>query len=357
MQHQAYALLFATLALQAHAAVQLLPAGEFKGRDGRPGKELTWKLSDAQGQALAAKLNKRHQTIDFQFDYEHQTVLAAENGQPSPASGWGTQFEWRAGDGLYVINTQWTARAKAMIEAGEYKYLSPYITYHRTTGEVLDVLNAGLVAVPNLDISPVASERLAQLNAASFNLEKLPMDKLLALLGLTAAATEDEAIAAVNIIKSAHAAHAGALNAALGLAPQDDAAKAAVAIATLKAQATGGDATTTTAMLALQNQVATLTAVNNQRELQTLVDQALVQGKLIPAQKDWAMNKGLAFVQDYLKDAAPIAAGLALQQTTSAEKSLDKDGKKPLTAEQKAMCADMGYTEDEFRAGIKASDA
>jgi phage I-like protein len=355
MQHQAYALLFATLALQAHAAVQLLPAGEFKGRDGRPGKELTWKLSDTQGQALANKLNLRHQSVDFQFDYEHQTVLAAENGQPSPASGWGTQFEWRAGDGLYVLNTQWTARAKAMIEAGEYKYLSPYITYHRTTGEVLDVLNAGLVAMPNLDISPVASERLAQLNAASFNQEKLPMDKLLALLGLAATATEDEAIAAVNTMKSAHAAHAGALNTALGLAPQDDAAEAVVAIAALKAQAAGGDASTTTAMLALQSQVATLTAANNQRELQVLVDQALVQGKLIPAQKEWAMNKGLAFVQDYLKDASPIAAGLALQQSAGKEKDMDAGGKKPLTPEQKALCSEMGYTEDEFRAGINAA--
>ena len=349
MKTQAYALLFATLALQAHAAVQLLPAGEFKGRDGRPGKELTWKLSDAQGQALADKLNERHQKVDFQFDYEHQTVLAAENGQPSPASGWGTQFEWRKGDGLYVVNTKWTDRAKAMIEAGEYKYLSPYITYNTNTGEVLDVLNAGLVAMPNLDISPVASERLAQLNAASFQpQENPPMKLLLTLLGLAATATEDEAIAAVNALKTGHQAHVSALNTALGLKPEDGAATATTAIATLKAQAKGSDASTTSAMLALQTQVATLTAANNARELQVLVDQALAQGKLLPAQKDWAMNKGLAFVQDYLKDAPAVAAALAHKQSGDQQADLDKDkAKKPGEAEL-AMCAALGLTPEQF---------
>lgn len=345
MKHFALALLTATLSLQAAAAVQLLPAGEFKGRDGRPGKELTWKLSDTQGQALAAKLNKRHKSVDFQFDYEHQTVLAAENGQPSPASGWGTQFEWRSGDGLYVINTKWTDRAKAMIEAGEYKYLSPYIVYDRKSGEVLDVLNAGLVAMPNLDISPVAEERLAQLNAAHFQLENPPMDKLLALLGLVATATEEQAIAAVNKIKTDRQEHLVALNVALGLKPEDGIGIATNAIATLKAQA-GNDATTTSTIKALQGDVATLRAVNNARELQVLVDGALASGKLLPAQKDWAMNKGLAFVQDYLKDAPAVAAGLSMQQ--SQEVKLDKDGKAVLSEEQKAMCAAMGLSEEQF---------
>ena len=174
------------------------------------------------------------------------------------------------------------------------------------------------------------------------------MKLLLTLLGLAATATEDEAIAAVNALKTGHQAHVSALNTALGLKPEDGAATATTAIATLKAQAKGSDASTTSAMLALQTQVATLTAANNARELQVLVDQALAQGKLLPAQKDWAMNKGLAFVQDYLKDAPAVAAALAHKQSGDQQADLDKDkAKKPGEAEL-AMCAALGLTPEQF---------
>lgn len=161
----AIALLSSALTLHAAAEVQLLPAGEFKGRDGRPGNGLVWKLSDARGRALAAKLNARHASVRFNVDYEHQTMNAKENGQPAPASGWASRFEWREGKGLYALDAQWTDKARQMIERGEYRYLSPVIAYNKRTGEVSDVFNAALVNVPALDISPVARERIAQLSA------------------------------------------------------------------------------------------------------------------------------------------------------------------------------------------------
>jgi phage I-like protein len=348
MKHTALALLFASLALAAKAEVQLLPAGEFKGRDGRPSKELTWKLSDSAGQALAAKLNARHASVKFNLDYEHQLMLARENGQPAPASGWATQFEWRTGEGLFALDVQWTDRAKAMIEAGEYLYLSPVITYDKKTGEIDDVINAALVNTPNLEMSPVAAERLSMLSAFSATLpnteEPLPMKAtLIALLALAATATDDDVVNAVKSLQTdANARHASlsALHGALGLPADADAAKATTAVAALKAQA-GNDATTTAAMLALQTQVATLTAANNQRELQALVDQALAEGKLLPAQKDWAMNKGLAFVQDYIKDAPAVAAGLSMQQSGGKQPALDANGLPTLTAEQAAICNQM----------------
>lgn len=161
----AIALLSSALTLQAAAEVQLLPAGEFNGRDGRPGNGLAWKLSDARGRALAVKLNARHASVRFNVDYEHQTINAKENGRPAPASGWASRFEWRDGKGLYALDAQWTDKARQMIESGEYRYLSPVIAYNKVTGEVSDVFNAALVNVPALDISPVARERIAQLSA------------------------------------------------------------------------------------------------------------------------------------------------------------------------------------------------
>jgi phage I-like protein len=360
MKHTALALLFASLALAAKAEVQLLPAGEFKGRDGRPSKELTWKLSDSAGQALAAKLNARHAAIKFNLDYEHQLMLARENGQPAPASGWATQFEWRAGQGLFALDVQWTARAKAMIEAGEYLYISPVITYDQKTGEIDDVINAALVNTPNLEMSPVAQERLSALSAFSQSLsstqpeESSPMNKLLiALLGLTATATDDDVVNAVKQLQhDATTRHASltALHGALGVPADADTTKATSAVATLKAQAVTGDDTTKNAMAALQAQVAELSNKEKTREITSLVDAALSAGKLLPAQKDWAINLGktdVAQLSAYLKDAPAVGKGLGEGQSQG-EPQGDGKGTAQLSAEQLAVATSMGLTPEQF---------
>jgi phage I-like protein len=157
----AIALLRTALSLRVATEAQILPAGEFTGRSGRPGKGLSWKLSDQAGQALAAKLSARHASTKFNFDYEHQTMLAEKNGQPAPAAGWAQQFVWRDGEGLFAAGPQWNDRAKQMIEAGEYLYISPVIVYNTNTGAVSDVLNAALVNVPDI----IGMEAVAKLSA------------------------------------------------------------------------------------------------------------------------------------------------------------------------------------------------
>ena len=148
MKKTSIALLTHALVLGASPDVLLVPAGEFVGRDGRPGKGLTWKLSDTQGQALAEKMTGRHQIVHFNFDYEHQALLSEKNGQPAPASGWATGFAWRSGEGLIALNVQWTDKAKQMIDSKEYKYISPVIAYDPVTGVVTGVANAALTKHP-----------------------------------------------------------------------------------------------------------------------------------------------------------------------------------------------------------------
>jgi phage I-like protein len=288
--------------------VQLLPAGEFVGRDGRPGNGLTWKLSDAQGQALAARLTAKHATVQFNLDYEHQAMLADKNGQPAPASGWATAFEWRAGVGLFALNVQWTANAKRMIEGGEYKYISPVIVFDKTTGEVSDVLNASLVNIPNLDLNPVAQERMAALNAQFSTTNPEPTDmnpllaKLLAALNLpaTEATTEAQALGAVAALKAAVPA---AVTKLLGLADKateaevttavtalkasaDKAAELTTQVATLKAAAPGEPDPTKYVALdkftELNNEVATLKAAGVDRTVDELITEARLAGKCSP---------------------------------------------------------------------------
>lgn len=127
---------------------QLLPFGSFAARDGRPGPGRKWKVSNEAGRALAAKLNAVASVTPVVIDYEHQTLLAQHNGKAAPAAGWIVGAEWRDGQGLFA-RVQWTAAARAQIEAGAYRYISPVIRFDGD-GTVTEVQLAGITNHPAL---------------------------------------------------------------------------------------------------------------------------------------------------------------------------------------------------------------
>ena len=193
---------------QAPTRIKLIPAGAFTAHDGRPAslEDVTctaWVLTDALGAAIvhAAQQRKRKWVVD----YEHATMRAKETSQPNPAAGWFTQLEYVPGDGLYAVDVQWTARAAAMLAAGEYLYISPVFPFNKHTGLVAGLHSVALTNDPGLDMLP----ELAQLSATSGGLllddpvssppthqqETSQMDKLaiLAALGLPATTTADTA--------------------------------------------------------------------------------------------------------------------------------------------------------------------
>jgi hypothetical protein len=129
--------------------VQLLPAGSFRARDGRPAGVYAWRIDREIAQRVIERFRaaKNPRVID----YEHQTLNSAENGQPAPAAGWFTGLEWVDGVGLFAVGVIWTERAKAMIRSNEYRYISPVFRFDKHTGEVLEIINAALTNVPALD--------------------------------------------------------------------------------------------------------------------------------------------------------------------------------------------------------------
>ena len=368
MKLTAIALLTAALALQVSADTQLLPAGEFNGRDGRPGKGLTWKLSDVAGRALAAKLNQRHAKTRFNLDYEHQAMLAEENGQPAPASGWVTKFEWRDGEGLFSVGTQWTERAKQMIEAGEYLYISPVIVYDKKTGEVLDVINASLVNIPNLlDMNPVAQERVERLNASfSTDPEQDSMNPILKALleglGLpaTEATTEAQATAALASLKTARSDYTALLK-SLGVAETTDAATASTAIVTLKSKA-GAEPdpakyVSVEKFNELHGQVAQLKAGDTDREVNALIDKAKAEGKLMPAAEDVWRAVGKSDIAQLRALIDKTAANPALAGKTQTDgKDPAGGGEANLDATELAVCRATGVDPKDF-AKVKAETA
>lgn len=339
---------------------QILPFGKFKARDGRPGPGKFWNVTDAQGVKLAAEMTSIAQQSAFNFDYEHQTLNALTNGQPAPASGWATQFEWRPGQGLFALGVKWTDKARGMIDSKEYLYVSPLIAYDQQ-GNVTGVINAALVNTPAI----LGMEALAALSAlvpgntppnpqteSNVNLLQL----LIAALGIKADANETEAMAAVAALKSRADAQPHIpqpLAAALSIKADADLTVAVSAINSLKTAAAGTDKTTLDTIAALSTQVAELSAARQVDEVAKVIEEAMTgpTPKIVPATKAWAEDLGkrdLAALKSYLA----VAPALPLGNQQSGGKDPGEGGG---TAALSGMAAEvahrMGLTAEQFNAG------
>jgi phage I-like protein len=330
--------------LQANGEIQLMPAGRFKARDGRPHGLSGWVLDDTDASALLTRLALRQD--DLVIDYEHQTLNAEKNGKPAPAAGWfkGADVVFRPGEGLFVV-PQWTAAAKASIDAGEYRYFSPVIVFNKRTGQVLDLQMGAVTNYAAIDGMGDLQARAAAKFLTTQPDEDTSMEELLKLLGLAPGTPEDQAVTALKAVldkQTEQTQQIAALTAEV--ANKDE------AIAAAKAQTPDS---AMEAITALQAEVAALKAGQAEGEVTSLVDKALEDGRLVPAMKDWATDLGksdLAALKGYLEKAEPIAA-LRGKQTGGK----DLDGKRSeLNETDLAVCTAMGIDEDAYKATLAA---
>ena len=330
-----------TVTVKSVAEIQLLPAGRFSARDGRPFIADGWQLDATIAKAVIAQASARQ--TPFVIDYEHQTLLSEKNGLPAPAAGWFKTLEWRDGDGLYATDVEWTEKARAMIEAKEYLYLSPVFSYDPQTGVVLQLKHAALTNVPALDgmtevavMSAYAARFFDQPHEKEIQMNLL--QKLLASIGLAETTTEADALAAVAALKTRAdlVAPLETQVAALKTAAPDPARFVAVET-----------------MTALQGEVAALRTKLNGQELEGVVSEALKAGKLLPAQEAWARELGgkdLASLKTYIAAAPVIVPG---EGQTGGKGQGGGDGK-TLSAEQQAVCKQLGLTEKDFLESLSA---
>lgn len=269
------------------STVQVLPSGAFRARDGRPGTEypglLHWLMdADAAEQVMAALAAQQTPLV---VDYEHQTLHAETNGQPAPAAGWVESAPvWDVQTGL-SMTVRWTDRAKSMIKADEYRYLSPVFSFDPASGRVTKLHHIALTNYPALDgLKPVTARHNHHQDT-----DMTLKPETLALLGIAATASADELHAAI---------------AALKAAPNPSAVDPAQYVPLTQFEA-------------LKSEMAALTARQQQAEVDDLIEVGRSSGKLLAAQETWARelgSKDVTALRTYL-DTTPAIAALKNNQT------------------------------------------
>lgn len=294
-------------------AFRLIPAGEFRAPDGRPAEVAQWEMTDADGRRIVAEFAARHN--DGYIDYEHATLLAKKTGQPAPAAGWYAALEWRPGDGLWATGVQWVAAAAALIRERAYRYISPLFSYDVTTGRVLQLLGASLTNDPGLDgLTDLAALAAQLFQPLTKEPPKMAFPKLFAALALAATATDDEAFAAVETLKT----QCAALSARIEAPPDPSKYVPIGTLAALQAD-----------HARVQGELAALNGQAHRAKVEAEITAARAAGKLAPALEAWARKLGesnLAALTAYLKD-APVVAAPGSTQT---------GGKTPEGAQQSA---------------------
>lgn len=349
------------------AWVVLMRRGPLRARDGR-----RWRLDDLE--AVIAATRARAGSTDLVVDYEHQSDRSQENGQPAPAAGW--MPELRARGGALEARVEWTDRARAMLEAREYRYLSPWFL-HRPDGRVAAVVGAGLTNTPALDLPALAREEEADMDerfkrllaalglaedadeaavaAALARVEggRAAADALRGLaepLGLAAdAAPGDVAAAARTAAASAQtsAQAFGRVREALGLAEDADADAVAAAARARGAGADPGQHVPRSEFDRVAGELAAMRTEQDEAQASAAVDEAVAAGRVPPALRDWALSYARADLDGFkaYAKAAPAVAAPAGPGRPPAQ-----DPAAPLDAQELAVCRALGVDAESFRA-------
>ena len=335
---------------QAPEWVMVMPIpsdGQLVGRSGR-----RWLLGDAAKVATASMGRK----VKPVFDYEHQTDFAPKNGQPAPAAGWVEAMEVRD-DGIYA-RVAWTAKAREMIQAGEYRYVSPAFR-HTKSGEVLTIDRVALTNNPDLEVRALARRDSQEDDF----MEEEEIKALCSALGLEADA---EPAAIVKVAQD----QAAALKAATAGKSGEGAARTALAslaaLVELSAQAAPeAVATAVTARLkangqtvpmeqytALATRLDALETSTAEKDAKDLVDGALRAGKVVPASREWALS--------YCRNDREGFEAFLASQPVIVKPGSEVGGEPPRTKgaalddEQLALCKQLGVDPEDYKKTLDA---
>ena len=223
--------------------------------------------------------------IDIVIDYEHQTLEDVQ----APASGWIKSLFIQ--DGAIACKVEWTPKAQEYLKNKEYKYLSPVVVVRKRDGKAVALSSVGLTNTPAID------GMYSIVNSNKFHIGDDSVDflkKMAAALGLSENATEEEVVAAVAELNKKKE------DGEVKTEEQDTVANKV--IGGLVGVNSGKTEDIVAAILALKNNkdgfvsVAEFNSLKEKlekKETEDIVVKALKDGKLMPVQKEWAVEYAL----------------------------------------------------------------
>lgn len=332
--------------------VHLLPIGTFTGRDGRG------PYTNADAAKVIAASIAHQRGADLPIDYDHQMVFARENGQPAIAAGWIKELRVFP-NGIWG-RVEWTAEAAQRIGARQYRYLSPMFT-HDKGGAIIRLAGAGLVNMPNLELTSINSQQGTSMDLIA---------QLRALLGLPESADEAAVLEAVKAMAelSAIVRRAAKLPEATPFPSVLDTLKQRAANPDAPAGAgNGGKPAVHGAMpdhipagfvpvAALEHMAAQHNVMREQmlgREVERMVTDAMCDGKLPPALREWATAHAASDPEAFKQFAALMPQILTAGAVMTRSPPGERDPASGLTASQLAVCAAMGHAPKDYASTIK----
>jgi len=329
--------------------VMLIPAGEFSGRDGRG----PFRLANAE--RVIAATEALGLTAGVPIDYDHATDFAAPKGRPAPAAGWIRELEERAG--ALWGRVDWTPHGAKAITSREYRYLSPVFQY-APDGAVTRLLRAGLTNNPNLYLTAISARAAGAVtpHPERSNAMDTLLQQLCEILGLDDDASPEEVLAAVRALSD------GARDdddedddedgegddTSDGDCADDGDGDAA------DAMRAGADPARYVAVAQFQRVLGELNQMRAERaseRAERAVDDAIKAGKLIPAQRQWALSYCQADFKGFAAFAArqPAAFGAGFDSAAATfTPAPARAAAATLTATETAICAQLGLSPADY---------
>jgi phage I-like protein len=120
--------------------------------------------------------------VDMMIDLEHEALDEPIRADSRDARGW-YGLELRGGE-LWAVNVRWTEDGSRRLASKTQRYISPAFGVNPETGEILDLTNCALVAMPATHDAPalVAASRRASLTET----DKVVLRKALEIVKLRA---------------------------------------------------------------------------------------------------------------------------------------------------------------------------
>ncbi|MFC3074684.1 phage protease [Shinella pollutisoli] len=329
------------LALNAAGAdapewLQLLPAASFVGADGRG----PYAAPDAA--AIVARFQAEGRRLPV--DENHSIDLAGKAGHPSPARGWIVELQARA-DGVWG-KVEWTEEGRSLVAGKSYGFVSPVFFHSRSKPHRIgSIERVALTNDPNLPF-------LKSLHSKE---DQTMLEELRKALGLPETADEAAVMTAVTAAHAASTSHAALM---ARIAEAAGVAKDVAADDLVKAvQARGASPTSETEnaelkaqVVSLQSQISTLVTSTAREKAEATVDQAIKDGKIVPALRDHMIARHMK---------APAEVETEIQHLVSINAG-GLGGRKPpeggdtATSDELSVAAVMGVDPEAFKKEHKA---